>query len=64
MKTQNSDFKSIGHAARVLGVPVAWLRREAHAGRVPALRVGRRVLVNLDRAREALARRAEEGGDA
>jgi hypothetical protein len=30
-----------------LGVPTAWLVREASAGRVPFLRVGKRMLFNL-----------------
>jgi hypothetical protein len=40
------------------GVPVAWLRREVAAGRLPALRVGRRFLVNPDALARALLHRA------
>lgn len=53
-------------AAQRLGVPAAWLRREAHAGRIPALRAGRRWFVHLERTRDKLANFAEgqEGGAA
>lgn len=47
-------------ASTALGVPVAWLRREVQAQRIPAVRVGRRCLVHLDGARETLAQRANE----
>ncbi|MGD8453218.1 MAG: hypothetical protein PVJ57_15475 [Phycisphaerae bacterium] len=39
-------FLPLRRAAARLGVPAAWLRAEAHAGRVPHLRVGRRLLFN------------------
>ena len=43
-------------AAR-LGVPIAWLKREADAGRIPFLSVGRRRLFNPDTVALALLRR-------
>jgi excisionase family DNA binding protein len=55
-------FVPIPDAAERLGVPLAWLKREAEAGRVPAVRAGRRWLVHLDRTREALARLAAGDG--
>ncbi len=45
-------------AAFRLGVPIKWLRDEAEAGRVPSLRVGRRVLVNLQTVEQILLERA------
>jgi hypothetical protein len=39
-------FVSLQRAAARLGLPIAWLREEARAGRVPHLRVGRRLLFN------------------
>lgn len=51
-------YLSSATAAQRLGVPSAWLRREADAGRVPCLRVGRRLMFNLDAVRETLERRS------
>ena len=41
------SFVSITSAARCVGVPVAWLKAEAEGGRLPHLRVGRRLLFDL-----------------
>jgi len=45
-------------AASTLGVPRTWLRREADAGRIPCLRIGRRRLFDVESVREALRNRA------
>lgn len=37
-----------------VGLPADWLKREAEAGRLPCLRVGRRMLFNLPAVRQAL----------
>ncbi len=42
-----------------LGVPVDWLRREAEAGRVPCLRIGKRRHYMLDSVLLALAERSK-----
>ena len=47
---------------------MAWLRQEAEAGRIPALRVGRRLLFNAEAVARILMERAaesdsEEAGD-
>jgi hypothetical protein len=55
-------FISLQRAASRLGVPAAWLRAEAEAGRVPFLRAGRRLLFNPDSVAAALLERAKEGG--
>jgi hypothetical protein len=44
-------------AARVR-LPAAWLRQEALAGRIPCLRVGRRLLFNVEAVKAALYERA------
>lgn len=61
-QVQEETFVPIRRAAAVLGVPFAWLQREAEVGRVPAVRAGRRWLVHLEETREVLAKRAWEGG--
>ncbi|MCB9846701.1 MAG: hypothetical protein H6811_12045 [Phycisphaeraceae bacterium] len=53
-------------AARYLRVPARWLREEIEAGRLPALRAGRSILVHVPTVSAALAERAKaeraEGG--
>jgi len=64
---KTESFKPVKHVATQLGVPAAWLRREAAAGRLPHLRAGRRILVNrtaIEKALARLAERAAEGGRA
>ena len=51
-------FITIKRAAGHLGVPVAWLRREAEANLVPSLLVGRRLMIDLEAAEAALRERA------
>ena len=54
-------------AARHLRVPARWLCGEIEAGRLPALRAGRAVLVHVPTVAALLAERAKaertEGGD-
>lgn len=61
--THVSTFVPVIQASHELGVPTAWIVREARAGRIPAIKAGRRLLVHLERARIKLAETAErEGG--
>jgi hypothetical protein len=55
----DAPFIPTRRAALALGVPHAWLKREIEARRLPAVRVGRRWLVHLNRARDILAKRAD-----
>ncbi len=55
------SFIPIRQAAFELGVPVAWLKREAEHNRVPAVRAGRRWLVHLKKTEQRLLERAERG---
>ena len=45
-------------AALATGVPVAWLKKEVEAGRIPCLRFGRRVRVSPLAVKAALERQA------
>ena len=56
------DVVSIHELATELRLPHDWLRREADAGRIPCLRVGRRRLFNISAVRKALAIRAGKCG--
>lgn len=49
---------TIREAALATGVPIAWLRKEVDAGRIPCLRFGRRVRVSLWAVNAALERQA------
>lgn len=51
------QFISINVMARRLGVPLAWLKAEADAGRVPCLRVSRRLLFHPETVERVLLRR-------
>jgi excisionase family DNA binding protein len=41
-------FQPLVRAASRLGVPTPWLRRQADEGRIPCLKIGRRILVDID----------------
>lgn len=55
-----TPFTTLTKAARALGVPGPFLRRQVEAGRVPALRVGRGLRIDPKAARAALSRLAAE----
>lgn len=56
---KKTQFLPIDPAASRLGVPRDWLRKEAAAGRVPVLRVGRRLLFDIEAVHRALAEHSE-----
>ncbi len=47
--------------AHELGLPLAWLKAEAKAGRIPSLQVGRRLLFNPEAVERVLLDRAAKG---
>lgn len=51
-------FATVQDAARQLAVPVTFLRREVKAGRVPSIRMGSSVRVNVRAVKAALERQA------
>jgi len=53
-------FLPLRRAATRLGVPAAWLRAEARAGRVPHLRIGKRLLFSIPAVEAALSARAAQ----
>ena len=59
MNENHKPFIGIRHAAVRLGVPIAWLVSEAQAGRIPSLRAGKKIVVNVDDVRESLQMRAK-----
>jgi hypothetical protein len=61
MIERTETFSPLESTADRLGVPAAWLRQEAQAGRVPCLRAGRRLLFNVTLVEHALLERAVHG---
>jgi excisionase family DNA binding protein len=64
MNATPSSFLPVKVVAHRLGVPAAWLRRQVEAGAIPAIRTGRRWLVDIDGARASLLARARAGAEA
>ena len=58
MSVSDPEFICLREAAERLGVPMAFLRVEADAGRVPYLRAGRRLLFDVHSVHRALVERA------
>jgi len=54
----NDTLCNLFELARRLRLPVAWLKAEADAHRIPCLRAGRRRVFNLEAVERALAERA------
>jgi hypothetical protein len=52
----------LNKAARCLRVPAAWMRAEVDAGRLPALRAGRAILIHVPTVAKLLADRAKQAG--
>jgi hypothetical protein len=55
----DETFQPVRAVAARVGVPAAWLRAEAEAGRVPHLRTGRQILISLEQAEQVLLQRAQ-----
>jgi hypothetical protein len=64
MEAKHETFLPLQQAALRLGVPAAWLRAEAKADRIPALRAGRRLLFNIPLVQRSLLARAQRQGAA
>lgn len=52
---------SLNRLAERTGLPVAWLRREADAGRLPCIRAGRLRMFDLAEVLRTLTERQESG---
>jgi hypothetical protein len=61
METQTA-LLPLGQMARCLGVPAAWLRAEAEAGRVPHLKAGKALLFDSETVERLLLERARREG--
>ena len=57
----NSKLISLGDLSDRTGLPMAWLKREADAGRLPCIRAGRWRMFDLDAVLKALCERREGG---
>ncbi|MHB1157674.1 MAG: hypothetical protein ACYC26_12675 [Phycisphaerales bacterium] len=64
MDTATSELVNLSGLARRLrrfGLSKQWLKAEAEAGRLPCMRIGRRLLFSIGAVEAALIRRAAEG---
>ncbi|MGD0464869.1 MAG: hypothetical protein ABSB74_20485 [Tepidisphaeraceae bacterium] len=61
---KQKTFQPLRRAAMRLGLPPSWLRAEVIAGRIPALRVGKKILVNPEAVERVLLDRAGEAASA
>jgi len=59
MDTPQETSEPLKIAASRIGIPASWLKSEAEAGRLPAIRVGKRLLVNVEQVESALLEKAE-----
>ena len=62
-----AELVPVQTAAARIGVPRAWLKKEALAGRIPCLQAGSRILVDFAQVKQLLAKRVKllaEGCDA
>jgi len=53
-------FIPLHRMAATAGVPEEWLRAEIRAGRIPSLRIGRRILCNRELVQNELLRLAKQ----
>lgn len=60
MSLLDPKYRSIESVARELGLPVAFVRREVEASHLPAIRCGRRWLVNAEEIESALRERTAD----
>jgi len=58
----NERYVSVFELSDRTGLSVRWLRAELDVGRLPALRVNRRMMIPLAEAQARLAARVAEGG--
>jgi len=61
MNAVKPAFNTVPEASGILNIPQRFLRQEIAANRVPHLRVGRRILLDLDAVRQALVERSRAG---
>jgi hypothetical protein len=58
MLYSDNDLLNVHGVARVLRLPVAWVKSQADSGVLPCLRIGRQRLFNIHAVKAALAERA------
>lgn len=55
---ETKTFIPLHELSRRLGLPIAWLRAEANAGRIPCLKTARRLMFKVEEVESALAKRS------
>lgn len=54
----DKPFRSYRHVASRLGVPAAWLKQQAVAGRIPSIRCGKMLMLPFDEVKAVLTARS------
>ena len=62
MSATRTAFSTVAEAAGLLNVPRSFLEQEIDANRIPHLRIGRRILLDLDAVRAALVEQSRCSG--
>ncbi|MCH7838675.1 MAG: helix-turn-helix domain-containing protein [Planctomycetes bacterium] len=62
MSRTQQVFIPLHTLSRLLGLPAAWIKAEVDGGRIPYLRVGRRVMFNREAVEAVLNERSHVGG--
>jgi hypothetical protein len=57
----STRFVQITQLSRTIGLPAAWIRREADAGRLPCIRAGRLRMFDTEAVLRVLAERQSKG---
>jgi excisionase family DNA binding protein len=57
---ETTQLLTVLQLASAIRLPATWLKREAEAGRIPSLKVGRRLMFNKDAVERVLLERAAE----
>lgn len=57
-------YETVQELARALRLPAAWVKREAQAGRLPCIQVGRRLMFCREDVIQSLSSRAHIEADA
>ena len=59
----HEPFITVAELSERTGLPIAWLKREAEAGRLPCIHAGQRIRFDFALVLIALSERQPKGGD-
>jgi len=56
-------FVTVDRLAAYIGLPVAWLKREAKQGHIPSIKAGKGLMFHVESVERVLCERAKSGTD-